>query len=435
MLPARRVYGVLALGCGIGLAVAAAAGRGEALASLAVWNGVLLILCLRDGRRLQAQRVTVVRQPLGRLSVGRQNPVELQVTAGPAPAWVCLWDTFPDTAPGEPARLQTQVAAGQTVTLRYHVRPTQRGSGRWGDVAVRQRGPGGWVWGAWTVPAATSTAVFPDLLTLRELSIRLTLEGSGLVRQRRRLGLGTEFAELREYRSGDDPRLIHWPALARTGRPVVRVLEPEQEQTLVVVVDRGRLMTARVQGLTRFDWALNAALALALAALHRGDRVGVAVIDQGVHCWLTPQRGPAYVQRLIERLSAVEPVRVEPHYLETLAEVMAHQTRRALVVMLTEVVDPTASADLMVALRRLAPRHLPLCVTLADPRLEWVAGRPVTELADAYPRAVALDLGHQRQLALAQLSGQGVLVLDRPADQLVQPLVDRYLQIKFSQRW
>jgi uncharacterized protein (DUF58 family) len=47
-----------------------------------------------------------------------------------------------------------------------------------------------------------------------------------------------------------------------------------------------------------------------------------------------------------------------------------------------------------------------------------------------YARAVALDLLAQRQVAFAQLKQKGVLVLDAPANQISEQLVDRYLQLK-----
>jgi uncharacterized protein (DUF58 family) len=122
------------------------------------------------------------------------------------------------------------------------------------------------------------------------------VQSSGSIRQFRPSGIGTEFSELRNYRTGDDWRWIDWKATARrlgvshNTPPLVRVLEPEQEQTLVILLDRGRLMTAKVNNLQRFDWGLNATLALALAALHRGDRVGVGVFDRQMHAWIAPER-------------------------------------------------------------------------------------------------------------------------------------------------
>jgi uncharacterized protein (DUF58 family) len=51
-------------------------------------------------------------------------------------------------------------------------------------------------------------------------------------------------------------------------------------------------------------------------------------------------------------------------------------------------------------------------------------------VASTYARAVALDLLAQRQVALATLKQKGVLILDAPADQITEQLVDRYLQVK-----
>jgi uncharacterized protein (DUF58 family) len=80
---------------------------------------------------------------------------------------------------------------------------------------VRQLGNWGLAWNDWKIPASEKVAVYPDLVMLKELSIRLTLENSGTMRGLRKLGMGTEFAELREYGIGDDPRLIDWKATAR----------------------------------------------------------------------------------------------------------------------------------------------------------------------------------------------------------------------------
>ncbi|MBO3464486.1 DUF58 domain-containing protein, partial [Aetokthonos hydrillicola CCALA 1050] len=52
------------------------------------------------------------------------------------------------------------------------------------------------------------------------------------------------------------------------------------------------------------------------------------------------------------------------------------------------------------------------------------------KVTDAYIRAVALDLLAQRQVAFAQMKQKGVLVLDAPANQITEQLVDRYLRLK-----
>ncbi|HEY9902213.1 MAG TPA: DUF58 domain-containing protein, partial [Candidatus Sericytochromatia bacterium] len=244
-------------------------------------------------------------------------------------------------------------------------------------------------------------------------------------------------AELREYGIGDDIRLIDWKATARRSRPLVRVLEPEREQTLIILLDRGRLMTAQVQGLKRFDWGLNATLSLALAGLNRGDKVGIGVFDREVTTWIPPERGQHQLSKLIERLTPIQPVLLEPDYVGAVTKLVNQQTRRALVVLITDLVDITASAELLAALVRLAPRYLPFCVTLRDPQVDQLAHTPpIVEkekqgaVEATYARAVALDLLAQRQVAFAQLKQKGVLVLDAPANQISEQLVDRYLLLK-----
>ena len=214
----------------------------------------------------------------------------------------------------------------------------------------------------------------------------------------------------------------------------MRVLEPEREQTLIILLDRGRLMTAQVQGLARFDWGLNATLALALAGISRGDRVGIGVFDRKMHTWMPPKRGQPYLRQVVERLTPIQPDFVESDYLGAVTQVVRAQHRRALVVVLTDIVDKTASAELLSGLIRLRPRYLPLCVTLRDPLMDERAKAVQSDVAGAYERAVAIDLIAQRQAALGQLKQSGVLVLDAPADGVTDALVEQYLRIKARAR-
>ncbi|WOB43528.1 DUF58 domain-containing protein [Thermoleptolyngbya oregonensis NK1-22] len=445
MLPAARLYQLILAGTGAGLAIALLlsgqtrpSGLAIALGLTLLYDGVVLGLGVVDAQRGRSRRVSVARRPLDKLSIGRENPVHLTVTAGNAPALLKLRDDYPANF-GRPQAeeplafreaIQCEIAPQETREITYTVFPKQRGVYAWGDLYLRQLGPWGLAWHDWRIPQAASVAVYPDLMGLRELSLRLTLQTSGNIRRARRMGMGTEFTELRDYSTGDDLRFVDWKATARKSRLLMRVLEPEQEQTLVILLDRGRLMTAQVAGLARFDWALNAALALALAGLHRGDRVGVGVFDRQMHAWIPPERGAHQLPKLLAQLTPIEPVFQEPDYLNAVTTVAQRQTRRALVVLLTDIIDQTASAELFGAMAQLAPRYLPFCVALRDRRVDDRANHPAEDVQTAYSRAVALDLLAQRQLALAKLKQRGVLILDAPADRISTQLVDRYLQLK-----
>jgi len=79
-----------------------------------------------------------------------------------------------------------------------------------------------------------------------------------------------EFFGLREYRDGDDPRRIHWPAVARLGRPVVREHEALGDTEIVLELGAG------TTGDPAFEAAVERAASQAVAALHEpGLAVGL----------------------------------------------------------------------------------------------------------------------------------------------------------------
>ncbi|MEG3849639.1 DUF58 domain-containing protein [Microcoleus sp. herbarium19] len=437
MIPAIRLYLLLAIALPIAIVLAMLVNQQASIIGTLLFDCLIIGLAMLDAARVKSHRVEVTRHPLHRLSIGRDNPVLLSVRSSPRAALTAnqtakiqLRDSYPLEFDVSQPLLEAFIDPNSDRELTYTIRPQNRGEYKWGDIQVRQLGNWGLAWHGWKIPASEKVAVYPDLMMLKELSIKLTLENSGTMRRLQKLGIGTEFAELREYNVGDDPRSIDWKATARISRPLVRVLEPEKEQTLIVLLDRGRLMTARVHGLRRFDWGVNAALSLASAGLHRGDRVGVGVFDREIATWIPPERGQHQLSKLIERLAPIQPVLLEPDYVGAVTKLVTQQTRRALVVLITDLVDVTASTEMLSALVRLAPRYLPFCVTLRDPLVDKIAHAPTVEITPAYNRAVSLDLLAQRQVAFAQLKQKGVLVLDAPVDRISQQLVDRYLQLK-----
>ncbi len=438
MIPAARLYWFLLLSGAIATAVSVFVESSLRLqfgiVVLLVIDSILLLLSGWDGARVRNQRVEIQRQPLQRLSIGRDNKIELTIKTAQRQATLEIYDLYPEPFHVSTMPLRVIAPANSTETLSFTVFPDHRGEYQWGNIQARQLGPWGLGWHSWTIPQAQTVAVYPDLIGLRSLTIKLAIQSTGSIRQARRLGVGTEFTELREYAVGDDPRFIDWKATARRSQPLVRVLEPEQEQTLIILLDRGRLMTAKVKELSRFDWGLNATLSLALAGLHRGDRVGVGVFDRQLHTWIPPTRGQQHLPKLIERLTPIQPELVESDYLSAVTTVVNQQHRRALVVILTDLVDQTASAELLSALVRLRPRYLPFCVTLRDPQVDVRAHTITDDIEATYTRAVALDLIAQRKLVFNKLKQKGVMVLDAPADRITDELVESYLRIKSRSR-
>jgi len=113
MIPSLRVYQLLFLGMGIGLAIAILrpAALGLALFVTLLWDGLIWGLAIADSLRVKGNQVTVTRQPLHRLSIGRENPVHLTVKTGKQPATMQIRDYSPQAMAATPTTLQATLSA------------------------------------------------------------------------------------------------------------------------------------------------------------------------------------------------------------------------------------------------------------------------------------------------------------------------------------
>jgi uncharacterized protein (DUF58 family) len=314
----------------------------------------------------------------------------------------------------------------------YGIRPPQRGAFEFGPVDLRVWRRHGWWVRQVRVPATQRAAVYPDVLAIRQyqLTLRRGMPYRPGQRRSRPPGAATAFAGLRDYIPGDDPRRINWKATARRDQPVTVELEAERGQQVMILLDCGRLMTAPAGNMTKLDHAVNAALLLGWLAQQQGDRVGLIAFTDQVDAFLAPQRGPTQVNRLSEALYGVRAQYVEPDFGEAFGQLARRVSRRSLVVVLTDVLDPGASRELVSQALWLSGRHLVLIVAMEDPALISARDSPVDRTTRAYEWAAAEELLTARRQSFEALRRGGVLGLDVPAGKLSPALVERYLELK-----
>lgn len=253
-------------------------------------------------------------------------------------------------------------------------------------------------------------------------------------------GQGMEFSRLRDYHHDDDIRRVDWKATARRGRLISREYQVERSQTLVLMIDAGRMLTEEVDGVAKMEHALTAALLLTRIAADYDDRVGAIVFGERVLRALPSRKGRAAVSALTQGLFDVQPSLIEPDYEAAFEHLNLHFRKRCLVVLLTNIVDPSASNILRGCLAATARRHLPLCVALGDLEVqEWSertaageAGKPPDE-ASIYKAASACHLLSMRAAAMRDLQRSGVHVVDCPAASVAPRVVDAYLSLKARQ--
>jgi uncharacterized protein (DUF58 family) len=114
----------------------------------------------------------------------------------------------------------------------------------------------------------------------------------------RRRGTGSDLYNLRGYRSGDDPRLIHWRSSAKTQSLTLRELEAETTEDTRLI-----LLGAGTPGSPVLEAALSEAASLATHLIRAG--AGVELIGPGFFVRLG--RGRAHLQRVLTALALYDP--------------------------------------------------------------------------------------------------------------------------------
>jgi uncharacterized protein (DUF58 family) len=354
-----------------------------------------------------------------------------------------------------------EAPAQRRVTMVRAITPIARGADELGTLYFWYENAFGLLQRRRRAGAAQAIRVYPDLSTVERygaLHVRNRLIEAGLRRMQLR-GIGTEFESLREWSDGDGFRTIDWKATARRGKLMVAQHEVERSQSVMLLLDCGRLMTPRVEGaaalpyepaqgagapsqqpgspmrdppwgLRKLDYAVTAALSLATIAGLASDRVGLVAFARQVLAASAPRSTRSSIARLSDMLYGLEPRFEESNYTRAFAYLRHHLRKRSLIVFLTDVIDPLAQAAVMTEAASLAKHHLLICVFMNDAAVSAALAEEPRTVSDAYRANVAVGLANERRTAKRMLERAGALVIDVPAKRLTTALVDEYLRVK-----
>jgi len=279
--------------------------------------------------------------------------------------------------------------------------------------------------------------VYPNLKQLGEYALLARTNRLGLigVRRIRRVGGDTEFERLRDYQHGDSLHSIDWKATARRDELTVRDYQITQSQTVVFLVDAGRMMVARPQdggelATSLLDRSIDAVLMMAYVALAQNDRVGLIVYSDRILRSIKPQGGARHIVQLIHALHDIEPELVESRHDLAFLHLQRHERKRSLSVLFTNVIDQVNADMLETHLATVGRRHLPMAVMLRDPDVARYLSRPPVDEDDFWNAGAAADIACWRRGVLEGLEQQGSLVVDSELESLTPAVVSSYLEVK-----
>lgn len=273
--------GAVVLGLGISLA---AAGVLLGVPDLTRAGALLLVLPLLA--RL------LVSRPFGLVTSRTVDPPKV-TTGTPASVHLVLRNTGRTTSPllvaedqvtyalgDRPRMLVARLAPGEEREVQYRVRSHVRGRHPVGPLSVRVTDAFGMAHREVVVPGTDSVLVLPRTVPLRGTPVMRAGSGGDESSSHQLALHGESDVGVREYRSGDELRRIHWPSTARTGQMMVRQDEQPGRRRALVLLDNRASSHAGTGGGGSLEWSVSATASVATHLVAHGLETYLATADE-----------------------------------------------------------------------------------------------------------------------------------------------------------
>ena len=205
-----------------------------------------------------------------------------------------------------------------------------------------------------TAPLLFDSAFLSKLEQLYLLSKKLFRGAHRAERRSRQIGSSLEFADYRNYTSGDDLRSIDWNIYGRLDRLFIKLFEQEQDLDISFLLDASASMRWTPEGsdrLSKFDQARRIAASLAYIGLANLDRVNVHYFASRLEEDLGLCRGKSHFHKVLDFLRDAPALEGETRLLPSLRTFAQRMKRRGLVFVLSDLFDTQGVEDALALLR------------------------------------------------------------------------------------
>ena len=197
-------------------------------------------------------------------------------------------------------------------------------------------------------------------------------------------GLGMYFAEVREYRIGDDVRDIDWNVTARSNAAHINNYEEERELTMMLVVDVSGSGAFGTTEQTKRSMITEVAAVLAFSAAQTGDKVGCIFFSDKVEKFIPPKKGRGHILMIIRSLLEFTPTSNGTALSEAVRYMANVNKKRSTAFILSDFIVPKSDfTPLEDALKIATSRHDVVAIRVTDPRDKTLPDVGIIEMRDA----------------------------------------------------
>jgi uncharacterized protein (DUF58 family) len=281
-----------------------------------------------------------------------------------------------------------------------------------------------------TIELVDSVKVIPDLTETKQYLENaqrfLLYEGSKIRKQQRGVG---DFAQIRNYVVGDDPRMINWRQTAKLQEVMTNEYEPEHGKYVTILIDCGRMMGTELTKGNRLEKVLEAALTVTAAALQKGDYVSIVAFSKEVKVFVPPARGMVHLQTILQAIYTIEVDTAESNYAAVLTYLETMQKKRSLLLLFSDVRTFLHEESALAYLQRLRQRHLFLMIGIEDVALLKRINEEPVDIQSAMVKSIAQQQILIKKKRKTKWEKQGLQMIEAREDKLAVAAVSHYIDI------
>ena len=406
------------------------------LALLGVAVAVLVLWAVDWSLTPSPTRIGFARRIPNSISLGREGTVRWMLrNDNERAATIRFAEAFAPSLQADVRRAQVRLAPGRSATVETDLHPLRRGRFELGELVVRVDGPLGFAGRQHTRWIPAEVRVLPRFPSRAEAELRIQRSRLDIgLRSARVRGGGSEFDQLRDFTVDDEFRKIDWSATARAGRTIVKTYRAERNQTVINVMDNGRLMAGQVAGVPRVEYAMDAIMGVTTLATRLGDRAGLLIFDKEVRASVAASNRITQLGRVTDVMFDLDPELAESDYRTAFTETLLRFSRRTMLIIHTELSEQAIGEFLLPALPLLTRSHVVVVACVKDPAVVgWAATAP-DDGEEAHRHAAAHAALAERDRTIAALRRLGATVVDAEPGKLAGRLMDHYLDAKATGR-
>jgi uncharacterized protein (DUF58 family) len=396
---------------------------------------LFFVLCCIDTVVLfnKNSRVEAQRETPAVLSLGDNNPITVTLVNKSAwKLWIVVIDELPEQFQLRNFRLKFALEPNVVYRKVYELRPVTRGEYQFGNIQVFVTTGIGLIKRRITTPLEANVPVYPSIIQMKKYELktfaRIATEFG--VKKVRRIGHSYEFEHIKQYIRGDDYRSINWKATGRRAQLMVNQYEDEKSQNVYSIIDKSRVMHMPFNGLSLFDYAVNASLVISNIVLGKHDKAGLITFAEAPKALVKADRTRTQMKKILETLYKEKEGSVEANYESLYMTVRNFVNGRSLLFLYTNFESTYALQRVLPQLRKLNDQHLLVVIFFENTEITANTSAQVETLEDIYTQITAEHYTLGKVQIAQQLKQLGIFTILTKPENLTVATINKYLELK-----